>query len=312
MPLLRRNRPGLSVLELLLGVVILGVLASIAVFGMKQIREKSYSAAMLNDLRNFTAAQIDFFETSDLDRYATAEELAAARGFAWSKDITVASSTADQAGFTVLLSHAKTNVACTQSFSSAPGAPSTDPYCYKAAGELVAGTWACVGEGVPYENGVWEVYEDGQLPSEGPSGWWGAWVGVYDNEIWTGSHFVVYDLAEGDAFGVWGDAVPGSFGHQYAVVSTFTSTWQSTGDQTILLDEALPEGASGYAAGGTVPEVPAGYRVQAHASGWSGWSPPLQGIDGQVVRYPLAAGAYWGTEVRSVQLTVACTFQAAN
>jgi prepilin-type N-terminal cleavage/methylation domain-containing protein len=62
------NNKGFTLIELLIVVAIIGVLAAFALPKFQDAREKSYMAAMKNDLRNMVAAQETFFDRDDNTR----------------------------------------------------------------------------------------------------------------------------------------------------------------------------------------------------------------------------------------------------
>jgi prepilin-type N-terminal cleavage/methylation domain-containing protein len=115
-----RGRPGLTVLELLVALVVISLLAALLVFGTGKTQEKSARAAMQNDLRNFSlAAELQMAAGGALPHDPTQ-----LRGYAFSRGVSSTAFLQHPGFWSLTVQHAKSPVACTQRggpLVSAPG-----------------------------------------------------------------------------------------------------------------------------------------------------------------------------------------------
>lgn len=100
---------GITVLETLIVVVVLGLLAAFVLPRLRGVKEKSGTAAVKNDLRNLATAQEIYL--SQHERYA-ANPLSELAGFSLSSNVELLDHSADQRFWRAHLGHTKTDISC--------------------------------------------------------------------------------------------------------------------------------------------------------------------------------------------------------
>lgn len=120
------RRPGFTLVELLVVVVILGVLASIAIGRYGSSKEKAYSAAMRCDLRNLATLQEAYFAENGSAYASTTSALGSS--YRVSSGVTITLSDVTASGWTATASHIASAKTCTISLGvgSTSDAPSCD------------------------------------------------------------------------------------------------------------------------------------------------------------------------------------------
>jgi prepilin-type N-terminal cleavage/methylation domain-containing protein len=103
-----KSRYGLTVLELLVTVVIIGVLAAILILRYQGAQEKANIAALQNDLRNYAVAQEE--QLANVGTYSTSP--AELPGYALSRGVEARLSYQGPGQWYLLLGHAKMDVRC--------------------------------------------------------------------------------------------------------------------------------------------------------------------------------------------------------
>ena len=96
-----RDQRGFTLIELLIVVVIIGILASIAIPKFASVRERSYVATMILDLKNLAAQQEIYHgdHHTYADNVATLTEMVASRG------VTITVTEADGLGWAAIAVH---------------------------------------------------------------------------------------------------------------------------------------------------------------------------------------------------------------
>ena len=123
------NRRGITLIELIVVAVILGLLASIAIERFANTKEKTYLAAMKADLRNLITAEVVF--STDSLRFTT---VIGSGGLTYqmSTGNTMPSIVLTGDGFTALIGNSNTPRTCVIFMGSTPIAPATnegEPAC---------------------------------------------------------------------------------------------------------------------------------------------------------------------------------------
>ena len=107
---LMQNRRGMTLIELLLVVTIIGLLATIAMPRLKHMKERALIATLKRDLRTFAMHE----ESHYYDRASYTDDLAALRtgGFSTSPDVTISVNEATFLGWSATAEHAESLVEC--------------------------------------------------------------------------------------------------------------------------------------------------------------------------------------------------------
>lgn len=106
---MERRTAGFTLLELLIVLVIISILAAIAIPQFLNTKEKSYVAAMRNDLRNLETAQEAYF--SDYLQY-TGSMTDLTGLFNTSPFVAIAFDSASATGWGATATHGRTSVVC--------------------------------------------------------------------------------------------------------------------------------------------------------------------------------------------------------
>ena len=104
------NRKGLTLIELVLVVTIIGLLATIAMPRLKHVKGRALIATMKRDLRTLAMHE----ESHYYDRASYTDDIAAmsAGGFNTSPDVTISVNEATMLGWSATAEHAETLVEC--------------------------------------------------------------------------------------------------------------------------------------------------------------------------------------------------------
>ena len=104
------NRKGMTLVELLLVVTIIGLLSTIAMPRLKHVRDRALIATMKRDLRTFAMHQ----ESHYYDRASYTDDLAAltAAGYSPSPDVTISVNEATVLGWSATAEHSGSMVEC--------------------------------------------------------------------------------------------------------------------------------------------------------------------------------------------------------
>jgi len=104
------NRKGMTIIELLLVMMIIGLLAAITVPRLSHMRDRALIATMKRDLRTFAMHQ----ESRYYDRAAYTDDVAALRagGFTPSPGVSISVNEATILGWSATAQHVQTLVAC--------------------------------------------------------------------------------------------------------------------------------------------------------------------------------------------------------
>lgn len=96
-----RNRPGFTLIELMMVMLIIGILAAAMIWRVREPTRHAHLAAMKSDLRSLTYIQEMYYQTAS--RYGALEELTA---FQTSKGVTVELAYHDPGAYAAIGTHA--------------------------------------------------------------------------------------------------------------------------------------------------------------------------------------------------------------
>jgi prepilin-type N-terminal cleavage/methylation domain-containing protein len=119
---MRPARPGFTLIELMVVVLVIGLLAAIAIPRYGRTKDKAFVATMTSDLRSLATAQGAYF--ADHETYTTSLPAAQHRS---SAGVTITIGTADTQGWSAVAQHASTTRTCTLTTGS--GASDGTPVC---------------------------------------------------------------------------------------------------------------------------------------------------------------------------------------
>jgi len=104
------NRKGMTLIELLLVMTIIGLLAMIALPRLKHVQDRALIATMKRDLRTFAMHEESYY----YDRASYTDDIAAmmAGGFSTSPDVVITVNEATILGWSATAEHAQSLVAC--------------------------------------------------------------------------------------------------------------------------------------------------------------------------------------------------------
>ncbi len=102
-----RARPGFSLLELFVVLLIIGILTAVAVTRIHDYKHHYYQATMLSDLRNLAVSEESYW--SSVDTYTND---IAALNFAPSPYVTISFAEADSVGWSAKATHANDTTTC--------------------------------------------------------------------------------------------------------------------------------------------------------------------------------------------------------
>jgi len=108
--ILMLNRRGMTLIELMLVFIIIGLLASIAMPRLKHVKDRALIATMKRDLRTFAMHEESYY----YDRASYTDDLTAmkAGGFDTSPDVTITVNEATILGWSATAEHAQSLVEC--------------------------------------------------------------------------------------------------------------------------------------------------------------------------------------------------------
>ncbi len=111
-----RNKKGVTLIELLIVVVIIGILAAIAIPKFANTKEKAYVATMKSDLRNLATYE-ESYAADSAGQYFSGN--GQAQGFTPSQNVTVTATAVvgPPAGWTAEASHTLTTKTCSSSLN---------------------------------------------------------------------------------------------------------------------------------------------------------------------------------------------------
>lgn len=104
------NREGMTLIELVLALTIIGLLATIAMPRLRSVTDRALVATMKRDLRTFAMHQESYY----YDRAAYTDDLAAlaAQGFDPSPEVSISVNEATVLGWSATVEHAESLVQC--------------------------------------------------------------------------------------------------------------------------------------------------------------------------------------------------------
>lgn len=123
-------RRGLTLIELVIVLVLLGILSALAVNRISVARQTAYTAAMQSDLRNLATAQEAYF-TDNEEAYARRVQDVGYR-FRTSPGVTVRIVSVSPRGYTATARHVSSGLTCTVSVE---GDQRSTPTCTSSSGE---------------------------------------------------------------------------------------------------------------------------------------------------------------------------------
>ena len=104
--MMKKNEKGFTLIELMIVIAIIGILAAIAIPQFNAYRKRSFNAAALSDLKNFTTAQEAYFV--DAQTYCTTKAtLMANYGAQESSGVTVTINSANASSYNMSSTNAK-------------------------------------------------------------------------------------------------------------------------------------------------------------------------------------------------------------
>lgn len=123
-------RRGLTLIELVIVLVLIGILSALAVNRINVARQAAYAAAMQSDLRNLATAQEAYF-TDNAEAYARRVQDVGYR-FRTSPGVTIRLVSVSQRGYTATARHVSSGLTCSVSVD---GDQRSAPTCTSSSGE---------------------------------------------------------------------------------------------------------------------------------------------------------------------------------
>jgi len=109
MALIKNNKRGFTLIELMIVIAIIGVLAAIAIPQFSNYRTKSYNSAARADLRNAITVQEAYFIDKKTFSAAVADLAGASYGLYTSQNVTVSIVATSATGYTMIAEHSSGN-----------------------------------------------------------------------------------------------------------------------------------------------------------------------------------------------------------
>ena len=109
MALIKNNKRGFTLVELLIVIAIIGVLAAIAIPQFSNYRTKSYNSAAQVDLRNAITVQEAYFSDKKTYSAAVADLVGAPYGLFTSQNVDVSIVSSGVSGYTMIAEHSSGN-----------------------------------------------------------------------------------------------------------------------------------------------------------------------------------------------------------
>jgi prepilin-type N-terminal cleavage/methylation domain-containing protein len=131
----RLFRRGFTVIELLVTLVIMGVLVSLVISHIQEVKSRAYIDVMLSDLKNYALA-----EELHFDRFSTYGDTAALRsgvGFALGDRVAIDSASSDASAWYLRLIHGPSGIRCHLQTHATNTDTDNKTDCFNRVGEQV-------------------------------------------------------------------------------------------------------------------------------------------------------------------------------